>query len=124
MKFRSRDGEPKRIALTDGRIAVITEEWRDLPDDMAPAAYGLGCISEDMVGIAGPEDEAKKRAPVELTVETVKAAIKTMLERNQDGDFTKVGLPDKTALNKMCGGKVDADIFDQAWDELQADGKE
>jgi hypothetical protein len=117
MKFRSRKG-CQRIALTDGRIALISEEWAELPDDMAPAAYALGCISEDMANIAGPEKESG------ITVDVVKDAIKAMLIRQQEGDFTKAGLPDKTALNKLCGGKVESVVFDQAWAELHDETKE
>lgn len=117
MKFKSRKGN-QRIALTDGRIFLITEDWADLPDDMASAAYALGCVSEDMANIPGPP------AGNEITIEMVKEAIKIMLTRQQEGDFTKFGLPDKTALNKLCGGKVDAGVFELAWVELQDETKE
>jgi len=117
MKFRTRTGTA-RIALLDGRIAIITETWEELPDDMAPAAYSLGCISEDMANIPGPDDDNG------LTVESVKEVIVTMIENGEEGYFTKSGMPDKTVLNKLCGCKVEQSMFEQAWKEMQEESKE
>ena len=115
MRAKSRDGKEKRIALTDGTIAVIGADWRDLPDNLEDHAYAVGCVIED----------AKDDVPVSevVTFEKVKQAIKEMIESDEHGMFTKSGLPDKRTLNNKCGAVVPAEMFDAAWAEVQAEAQ-
>lgn len=111
MKFRSRNGDTKRIATTDGHCAIVTEEWRELPEHLHEAAYAAGCMSDEGIQPGGGPNE------------TIVAAIKTMLASNNPDDFTKAGLPDKNVLSKVVGFKVGTEMFDVAWDAVQAEAQ-
>ena len=118
MKFKSKDGQDKRVVTTDGHLAVIGTEWRELPEHLHSLAYAAGCISEDMAGKTTPTVPAGV-----ITVESVREAIKAMLTRNEPSDFTKAGLPDRAALNKFCNGKVPNEVFETAWAQLSKESE-
>jgi len=119
MRFKSRDGEEKRIALLNGQIAIVGKEWKELPDSMAAEAYAAGCISE------GDIRDFSETGDVNLLSEKtkVKEAIKEMMASSDPTMFTKAGLPDRRILNNKVGFVVSTEVFDGAWGELQAEAK-
>lgn len=102
MEFRSHLGEPVRLALDSGHITIVGAEWRELPEIFHRAATLAGCQRRDQ---APPPDEIKRPAGSEVVDHDTayRAAIKTMLERNEDGDFTAASLPNINVVSKLCG---------------------
>jgi hypothetical protein len=54
-------------------------------------------------------------------MDLIKDAIKTMLEREDAGDFTAAGLPDRRRLSKLVGLNVTAEDATIAWQALNND---
>jgi hypothetical protein len=117
MQFRSRDGGIKRVTLEDGRVALIGPEWREIPEGMENAAYAAGCLSDETLADIKP-------VPAALTVETVKQAMKAIIEGNDPAYFAKDGTINRSVLNARVGAVVDKGMAKQAWAELQAEAGE
>ena len=136
MKFRSRDGEMKRLALLDGRVWLIGTEWKEIPDDVHQDAYAIGCVSEDMVRSAqdmtlppaapvavDPAPVAVDPAPVAPAPVApvadrnvaVLAHMREMVASGATGTMTAKGLPNKKFLFEKCGFTPSTKEFDKAW---------
>ena len=142
MKFRSRDGEMKRLALTDGRVWRIGTDWKFLPEDVHSEAYAIGCVSEDMIRAAqdmvlpGEGDDAPPAAPVvdappedipeatnpvepPVTPEnrhaTILEKMRVMIDSGEEGTMTAKGLPNKKKLTELTGFAATAEEFTKAW---------
>lgn len=125
-KFRSNTGGNVRVALLSGHIALIGPEWRELPEFMWGEAYRLGCVSDDMTGVAeappptppptgaGDSDEAKQKA-------AVKAAAIQLLKDAKPGDLTAGGVPNATRLSQIVGFNVTSDLRDEVMIEIEAE---
>lgn len=125
MKFRSRDENVRRITDPSGHVAIVGPVWRELPEFLHNVALAAGCISSDQAktfGVQAAKNSAAK-SDVVLSLEEVKNAMKEILSSNDEANFTTSGLPNKAALNKLCGGRVAAELYDQAFAELQKESE-
>ena len=107
MKFRSPTETPVYLALHTGHTAVVRREWADLDPIFHAAAFEKRCEC-DKGGVIAPQDVAIEAAEVSearfaSTDDHYRAALKTMLERNEEGDFTKDGLPNIKSVSKVVG---------------------
>lgn len=124
LKFRSRDEETKRVTHPAGHIALVGTEWVELPEMLHERALECGCITSDQAKsfgfVAGGKAPTAKTED-SITLADVKAAMKTMLESNDDTNFTTSGMPNKVTLNKMCSSRIPVELYDTAFAELQAE---
>ena len=67
-------------------------------------ARGLRCKSD-----------TPPQTPTKTHQELIQDAIKVMLERSEEGDFTAAGLPDRRRLAKVAGLNVTAEDLIIAW---------
>ena len=121
-KFMSPTGEDIRIALLDGHVAVVSGEWRDLPEYFHKEAYAAGCISDDMAKLAEiklSEHTVNAIEKVALKKEEIKAAIRELLENYDKANFTAQNLPKSTVLKSMIGKSVSNSERDEVWYALQ-----
>ncbi|GAA5785664.1 hypothetical protein [Chitiniphilus shinanonensis] len=121
-KFCTRPGsEPLRLALTTGHIAVITDQFEPLHERFHAEAYGLGCISEDMLDVLkqlSPEAPAGGQPPARDRL--IADALSALIERGNPDDFTGQGLPRVEALSEIAGFPVTAGERDAAMALLEA----
>lgn len=129
MKYRSPTGEDIRVTSTTGHVAIVGADWRELPRIYHQAAIREGCevdqgvIPNDSkaakVQGAGPQSQ-----PPEAVIER---ALKTMLERDQAGDFTADDQPNLKVLGKLAGFTVTRDqvtpIYQKLVEETGEDGE-
>ena len=130
MKFRSRrDGEVIRIASTSGHICLVGSEFVEVPDHMESDAYAAGCVSEALYNSIKADMEKDAAAKTALTGgaltpaqkhEAIKLAIQSMLDGNEDGNFTTAGLPNMKVLVKQTGFPLTKDEMEAAWNEIVA----
>ena len=130
MNFRSRrDGEVIRIASTSGHICLIGSEFVEVPDHMEADAYAAGCVSEALYNSIKADMEKDAAAKTALTGgaltpaqkhEAIKLAIQSMLDGNEDGNFTTAGLPNMKVLVKQTGFPLTKDEMEAAWNEIVA----
>lgn len=106
MRFRSPTAKPIRVALTNGHVAIIKNQWRELPETLHEAAVQ-----------AGAEREGQGKPPVRKPIVAAanamgrvtdydtayREALTTMISRDVKGDFTKDSLPNVAAVSKLCG---------------------
>lgn len=107
-KYRSPDGEDIRVVTDTGHIAIVGAEFRELPAIYHHAAINAGCEC-DALGVSNTrtKPQASPQANKGLDVdEQITRALKTMLEREEDGDFTGNGDPNLNAVAKLVGFKV------------------
>jgi hypothetical protein len=72
-------------------------------------------VDAEMKVVKQAETDAEGRSPA------IEAAIRTMIERNQRGDFTAGGKPNLNVLSKMVGYTVNADELDAPWRKVRAE---
>ena len=80
------------------------------------SAFAAGAVPVDAVAeefIAAP---VKNHSKTDL--ELIEAGIKTMLERNEEGDFTGAGMPNRKKLSALVGLNVTAEDLQTAWTAL------
>lgn len=128
MKFRSRrDDEVIRIASTSGHICLVGNEFVEVPEHMEADAYSAGCVSEALYNSirADMEKDAKAQAALigggltaEQKHEAIKVAIGSMLDSNDEGSFTKDGLPNMKVLAKQTGFALSKEEMEAAWAEV------
>lgn len=126
-RFRSRNGEDIRVALTNGHVAVITSEWSPVIPLLWEAAYASGCVSEDMevhkeldrVKESGMLDEVEKLAALKGKV---KDAIVTAIKDNNIKAFTKNNGPTAKYLTEAVGEKIPTHIKNAVWEEVLDEG--
>lgn len=116
MKFRAPTTEtPIRVALTSGHTAVLTNEWRELPEIFHRDALALGaqCDATHIDNPVPPSIQADGQGnggqPSEA--EAYREAILLMVERDDEGDFVaSTGLPNLKALEKLVGFRVNKEL--------------
>lgn len=152
MKFRSPGSQALHIALLSGHTLVIppegtevaaefrreaiargAEPMADDPIERSPAAVAAltAMLSQGAATGAtstGSTDAQNDAAAAALAAENrkqmVKAAIKQMLEANNEADFTADGKPNLNVLKKVAGFNVSRQEADEAWEALQAEAAE
>lgn len=116
MNFRSPSDEPVFLALHTGHTAMVTREWSPLDPIFHAAAFEKRCEC-DKGGIIAPKDFQIEAADVSNARfssidDHYRAALTTMLERSEEGDFTNDGLPNIKAVSKVVGfGAVKEDVL-------------
>lgn len=106
MKFRSPGATPIRVALTSGHTAMVGPEWQELPSVFHYEAVRCGCHQEGQP--EPPAQAAVENAPGAMNQVTdydaaYRQALTTMLEREEDKDFTSAGLPNTNTVSQLCG---------------------
>jgi len=125
-KFKSVDGEPKRIALTTGHVYLIGNKWTDIPELAWRLAYAEGCISEEFV-LSGNKEPTKVVAGKELLMREAVDVIKSWIKDNKTENFTKTNnLPNVFKLREALGSdEIDNKFRDTAFitasEELEDD---
>lgn len=123
-QFRSPDEETIRVVTDTGHIALIGPEWRELPPIYHAAALKAGCECDQRVVRVQKEasqasDKSTKRGDPEVLIER---ALKTMLEREQEGDFNDSnGEPSVDAVKKLAGINVKRAQITPVWRKLKAE---
>lgn len=115
MRLKSPTSEPISFgtASGSGHCMVLGPEGADVPQMFIQSAFAAGAVPADAdaeVFVAAPE-----AAPAKSHQDLIQDAIKAMLERNEDGDFTAAGLPDRRRLAKVAGLNVTAEDVMVAW---------
>ena len=106
MKFKTSTGSSLQIILLSGHSIVIGPEFGEhVPDIFVNECLAKGCIADR--SIAEPND-AKVQAGAgaegqEDQKQAYRKAFVTMLERNEEGDFTNDGFPNTNAVSKLVG---------------------
>lgn len=122
-KFRSRNGEPVRVALLSSQVAIVGAEWRDLPEIFHSAAYSAGCISDDMVVNeaskqvveSGLLDKVSENAMLEAEV---RGAIQKAIDENNIGAFTKNNGPKAQYLRDELGKTIPNHVKTKVWEDM------
>jgi hypothetical protein len=97
-----------------GHCMVLGPEGEDVPQMFVSAAFAAGALPADekaseFVGGLPPD------TPSTSNMGLIEAGIKTMLEREEPGDFTAAGLPDRRRLSKVVGLNVSSADAVTAW---------
>jgi hypothetical protein len=99
-----------------GHSMVLGPEGADVPQMLVQPAFAAGAVPFDcdpIAFVAAPVQTLEKD-----NFQLVQEGIKTMLERNEEGDFTASGLPDRRKLAKLVGLNVTAEELTKAWRAL------
>lgn len=99
-----------------GHSMVLGPGGEDVPQMFVQSAFAAGAVPVDAVAeefIAAP---VKNHSKTDL--ELIEAGIKTMLERNEEGDFTGAGMPNRKKLSALVGLNVTAEDLQTAWTSL------
>ena len=105
MKFKTSTGSSLQIILLSGHSIVIGPEFGEVPDIFVNECLAKGCIADR--SIAEPND-AKVQAGngaegQESQQQAYRKAFVTMLERNEEDDFTNDGFPNTNSVSKLVG---------------------
>ena len=96
-----------------GHCMVLGPEGEEIPQMFLQPAFAAGAVPADT------DSDAFVSAPKATHGATdqvlIQDAIKTMLERNVEDDFTVSGLPNRKALAKLVGMNVTAEEATIAW---------
>jgi len=107
MQFRSPNGQDLHISTLFGHSAIVGADWRELPEILHLAALSAGCECDQQVVKAAPvlpESAPDAMNRVASHDDVYREALRTMLERDEDGDFTKTDhLPNINVVSKLCG---------------------
>lgn len=107
MRFRSPSDKPIRVATTDGHIAIIKKDWRELPEALHAEAVAKGAQQEGQP--RPPLKPAPAKAGPNASNQVVdydtayREALTTMITRDTKGDFTRDALPNIAVVSKLCG---------------------
>lgn len=150
MKFRSPSSKALHIALLSGHTLAIPPEGVEVPAEFRREAIARGAepmatdpIQRSSAAVAAltamvangasgatasgsavaSEDAAAAATAAENRKQLVKDAIKSMLEANNEADFTADGKPNLNALKKMAGFNVSRQEADEAWEAMQAEAQ-
>lgn len=99
-----------------GHCMCLGPEGAEVPQMFLQSAFAAGAVPADAVAeefVAAPV-----AVPGKSIQDLIQAGIKTMLERNEEGDFASTGLPDRRKLAKLVGMNVTAEDVQIAWKAL------
>ena len=120
MRFRHEEGV--RLALLSGPIVWVGKDWVELPLNFQEAAMKAGCEIDQSEIPAIQVDPETLKAPILVADEVrqiVRTALIRMIERNADGDFTAVGLPNLKTLLRESGVPCEKEVALSIYAELQ-----
>lgn len=113
MQFKSPTDTPIQVALLSGHCAVVGPEWRDLPPNLHPEAFRLGCISDNM-SQTDIESRVIQHTPQATNAEKLAVIIHEMIAENKPANFTGAGLPHMKTLSAKAGWTVNREDMMQA----------
>ncbi|MCP5414363.1 MAG: hypothetical protein H6961_07120 [Chromatiaceae bacterium] len=119
-KFKSIAGQPIRIALLDGHVTWVAEDWTELHPRFHSAAYSSGCVSQDMYRNSQLSESdarvANTMQNVMLQKKEVEDAIRKLIDENNLEAFdNKNGKPKSNTLTEMVGFRVTNAMRDEVW---------
>ena len=99
-----------------GHCMSIGLDGDEVPQMLVQAAFAADAVPDD----ADPEEfvSAPENNHGKSQEEIIEDGIKQMIERDEEGDFTAAGTPDRRKLAKVIGGPVTAAELDAAWKKL------
>lgn len=113
MLLKSPTENPISFGLPNGsgHCMVLGPDPQDVPKMFIQSAFSAGAVTadEDLISNSPPD------TPSASNLDLIEAGIKTLLEREEDGDFTAAGLPDRRRLSKLVGLNVSAEDLVIAW---------
>ena len=120
----------RREAIAQGAEPMAVDPIQRSPAAVAAltamvASSALGAAEGTAAGGAAVanEDAAAAAAAAENRKQLVKAAIQSMLEANNEADFTADGKPNLNSLKKVAGFNVSRQEADEAWEAMQAEAE-
>ena len=118
MRLKSPTNEPISFGSStgSGHSMVLGPEGEEVPQMFIQSAFAAGAIPVE--SDADAFVDAPKATYEKTDQELVQNAIKTMLERNEEGDFTASGLPNRKKLSALVGLNVSAEDVTIAWAAL------
>lgn len=125
--FKSASGEPVRLALLSGHIAVVGNEWIQLDERFHSSAYASGCISNDMAlnnEISINQRTVEILDKVAQKKEKILGAMRTLVEDYNSDNFTTGNKPKTSLLTEMIGERVMNNERDELWYTLQDELKD
>jgi len=105
-RYRSSTGDEIRVVTTTGHVAIVGDEWRELPAIYHQAAVQAGCEVDTPTKAATPTRVLSNGNDAKNIDELIERALKTMLEREVADDFTSAGEPNLNVVSKLAGMKV------------------
>lgn len=126
-RFRS-NGKDIRVASTLGQVAIISTEFRELPENLWALAYAAGAISEDMTAAPSMEQyiEEKKKEAEQKEIserEEIKGILKSLYDNPKDILNNQGGLVHRKAV-QFIGKPVKKDVLDAIWSEVVEEASE
>ena len=129
--FKSLSGSVLRVTLPNGGVALIGNEWTELPPQFHQGAYVAGAISNDMlqnvaadVVDAGLVNSLTKVATKDSDIRTT---ILSWIENNEEDHFTRRGdtyTPKVVDLTAAIGSRVFKEERDEIWYKILEEGIE
>lgn len=115
MKFRSPTDQPLHVALTTGHTCVVSPEGNEIDQMFHREAISRGAIP----GSVTAEEEAHGGPGTGFDRKAViSAAMKAMLDGNDEDDFTNDGKPDMRKLKARVGFNLSREEADAVWAEV------
>lgn len=124
LMFRSPTDVPVRVALLSGQVALVGPEWRELPENMHADAVAQGCLRDNMLvspPVVRPAAAAGAGGRIADADGAYRVALTTMIERDEEGDFTKDALPNINAVSKLCGFSARKEDVLRVFREMKAE---
>lgn len=120
-KFKS-NGEDIRVTSILGHVAIISKEFRELPEILWSEAYSKGAISSDMTSLPEIqeyiEDKKKEQKQKENEeIEYIKDKLRSIYLNPKDIIDNKGVLVHRKAIYSI-GKPVKKDILDSLWSEV------
>lgn len=126
MQYRHPSGA--RLALTSGHVAKVGPEWKTLDPMFHAAALNARCEVDQGV-IPAIADVPPPPPSAQAVVSTdefsvIRRALETMIERDEEGDFTKnTQLPSIPVLEKLTGTQVSKSEVYRIYREMKAEAE-
>lgn len=118
MRLKSPTSQPIAFGTSSGsgHCMVLGPDGADVPQMFIQPAFAAGAVPAD----ADADEFVSAPAPTlsKSHQELIQDGIKVMLERNDPGDFTAAGFPDRRKLAKIVGLNVTAEDATIAWQAL------
>lgn len=125
MKFRSPTGVDIRVGpLLSGHSAIVGRDWQSLPEILHHAALSAGCECDKERFTARqvePESTPEAAARPASHDDVYRRALATMLERNEEGDFTADNLPNINRVSQVAGIKAKKEDVLRVFRAMQAE---
>jgi hypothetical protein len=127
MQFRSPTSEPIRLALLSGHIAVIGQDWRELPEIFHSHAVKAGAERNDGKGpppIMRPVRAGEDAIRGSIDYDTAyRDALKTMVTRSAAGDFTGASQPNIKVVSKLVGFSANREEVYRVFKAMKAEAE-